>query len=473
MVLNNNPIQANEASPPQPHRRLRSNGKRKQVDDDPPFAAPLKHAKTNDKGKNKGKSKSKKDKENIVPATTGASAGQPRLLFSHVEIPPLPSCYPRIAAPLPAFSQPQAPVFQSTGRSQEGILDSNRLQAASPESTPSIGPLPSFLAPCINDGPCRVLAFFGIFRADGFLVCALHKNPFTIVPMSYLAQHLDRQHKCIVRQKWDPSHDVDLDLSKRLRADILAEIAQHVSECVSISLTQTWAQVAGELNIEQPYKVPPGLSTRTRDLSLPKAQDASEEIVMRYKCPSPTCLYWAIYNKGKGASTLELTRHMKKCCVSLIGDARMGAVKIRWMQRLYISTPGSDNHFKFLILPEGWKPGTLAAETQQDTETALSDKQRPVYVYPHTWVTKLGWDRYRASLGPINVELFQSLIVPPSPMLIPDKPSELRYVEEGLIQLRKCTLHYLREANQLVHSHPASLRKALGAGLVESLHFAC
>ncbi|KAI0085363.1 hypothetical protein BDY19DRAFT_909154 [Irpex rosettiformis] len=324
----------------------------------------------------------------------------------------------------------------------------------------SLGPLPRFLAQCNSVNPCQVLAFFGMFVSRGLVFCTLHANGLTIVPMSYLLSHLHRQHTFICRQKISLSEDVDQNMAKLSRKAIIGHIAKHISECCSISMSQSHAdeEVYADIEIAEPLCIPKDLSKATA----PKDSNGSRDIQIRqyYHCPLPTCTTWVAFNLARGNDMSEVLRHIRRCCPKLLSKKDIqSCCTARYIQSVAISTPGKSIISKKLLLPKSWTPTASSTNSHLRKSILLPEPESDA-----AWVYPLGWDAVRTHLGEFSPTTLRSLIANPSSTLSSKVRGSKQFVEQGLCQVKRHVLRYLQESSQFVAAKPSRLREVLGRG---------
>ncbi len=325
-----------------------------------------------------------------------------------------------------------------------------------PESYgPPIGTVSAFISRCNRqsrataNGQCQVLSFFGIFCFQQMVICTLHGYAFHVIPLSLLARHLNRDHKFCVHRGQKDNSDTTM---KRTREVILHEIVQHVSECCALSLLQTPKDIGGHLDVKELLLPPSDLNTATHR-STTYSKEPKKRLIQaeqRFLCPCSSCDRLIPLNHGKGSDRSELVRHVKEfhqADTKLLTTARNGCVTVRWTQRIYIATEGTDTSFTYLLLPPDWRPSDSVSS---DMSSILS---RPKFI-DTAWTKQIKWDSYRTGLGRFSPGKLSELIATPALKLVPTEPGEHRAIELGLYHLKKTALAYLLQFHDMVTTIP-------------------
>ncbi|KAL0957154.1 hypothetical protein HGRIS_003246 [Hohenbuehelia grisea] len=333
---------------------------------------------------------------------------------------------------------------------------------------PPILPLLSSLdtEPC--SGECRVLTFFGMFIAHGMIICGLHEGLLKVIPLSFFARHILPNRMSGHYFKVPCLRDLQ-DRKDALTRDQVAEkLAQHVSQCCSIVLTQSTEDVISNLHIDDPIVPTPNPCLDTQI----KRATPTDEVKLRYNCTSRMCDHWAPTGTKRGSNPAsELIRHVKKCKAATVADRKAAmqkslklAPRPQYVQRLSVFSPSAVRHrsHRLLILPIGWKPGQQETADQPVSRPLLTQPSSKTVAARISWVEKTSWPKLRSQLGKFSVGTLKGLIQLPSPALIAAREGAALSVEKGLLAIKQCSGRYLAEANSFLAGQALNVQVVLG-----------
>jgi hypothetical protein len=275
-----------------------------------------------------------------------------------------------------------------------------------------------------NDDPCTLLGLLNLAYDTKLktIICCDHA---TFIPSRILVNHLDRKHQFRFSQR---------------KTKILEKIRDHLCNDV---LKGDACDTLQTLESNLPAT-----------LNAPLSVQNPKSIRFRYKCPE--CGRWIPRNEGqKGCPEAELRSHLDK-----VHSHKNNATPLQGAWCQHISIPhkghlGSPKLHVFQLLNYSPPPSLLNRNLVPSFSTKT--EEAPLH---STWFRELKWPEHRAFLQGVSHTTLKNLVSPPSKQLIQEKQlnSPDRYIEEGLLVVRKELKEYLRNAQLFISSLHGSFK---------------
>ena len=301
----------------------------------------------------------------------------------------------------------------------------------------------------VSDHPkkrCNVLEYFDLYYSSAIDAIICHK------------------HGCAVTlDRW----------SKHLLADTRSGPAHG---CSNPKARKRKELDAMQVHIEESFQPAASYDALVLPASLPDIlpmaslyEGVRPPILARYPCPVPECSSWIAISTNKTSGyEHDLRKHVQDVHKSSLSEYPHRSKTPAWTQMLRL-TPHMYHVFQ---LPKGWEPPTNIPSYPPPLALAIpfldqghSNVASPSLPLQASWMHRLGWDSYRATM-PWSDTFIRRVLEIPSSSLASCSRGSLKWLESGLKLIRDILPDYLSNANLFLDGCHPNIRAAINGGYV-------